>query len=390
MYRVGFGDCFLVTLPGKRHILVDCGVHANGDIGTLDRVLADISRVTRRRLDLVIASHPHEDHVNGFARGEQMFRQFDIGEIWLPWTEDLGSARAHQLREGRARLATAIGVHAAAAPVEPDVDAVLANTAADEIRVALDLLRAGFGTGARVRFLAAGASFAAAAGIPGLRARLLGPPMSAAALKNVRPPRSELYLRAERDGGTELVGDLTPFGPEWVAAAGSWPRLSPRDERRLVRGVETSPSMLAFALDRSVNNASLVCLFTYRGRSLLFPGDAQYGSWNAWLEAEDAAALLATLDFYKVSHHGSENATPKAALKWMVKDGLVAMASTQSWPWSTIPHDSLLAALTERTKGRLARSDLVEVEGVEGFASTTALAPEFERGALWIDCRLTI
>ena len=32
MYRVGFGDCFLVTLAGKYHILVDCGVHNKGNI----------------------------------------------------------------------------------------------------------------------------------------------------------------------------------------------------------------------------------------------------------------------------------------------------------------------------------------------------------------------
>jgi beta-lactamase superfamily II metal-dependent hydrolase len=389
MYRVGFGDCFLVTFPGDRHILVDCGVHARGDIGTLGQVLDDIGKLTRRRLDLVIASHPHEDHVNGFARGEQAFRQFAIGEIWLPWTEDPGSARAHQLHEQRARVASAIASHPGAAPVEPDVEAVLGNTASAEIAVALELLRSGFGTGAKVRFLAAGESFADAAGISGLSARLLGPPKAEAALKHVRPPRSERYLKAAGDGAAVWVGDLTPFGAEWVASEGSLPRLSPRDERRLVRGVEASPATLAFALDRSINNTSLVTLFSYRGRSLLFPGDAQYGSWNAWLGEEDAAALLATLDFYKVSHHGSENATPKAALEWMVKDGLVAMASTQSWPWSTIPHESLLAALTERTKGRLVRSDLIEVAGAPGLASTE-LAPVFERGAIWIDCRLSI
>src|SRR6266481_5199584 len=32
MYRVGFGDCFLLTLAGQYHILVDCGVHSKGNI----------------------------------------------------------------------------------------------------------------------------------------------------------------------------------------------------------------------------------------------------------------------------------------------------------------------------------------------------------------------
>ena len=42
MYRVGFGDCFLLSIPTakgqstdrQQHILVDCGVHSRGDIGT--------------------------------------------------------------------------------------------------------------------------------------------------------------------------------------------------------------------------------------------------------------------------------------------------------------------------------------------------------------------
>ena len=42
MYRVGFGDFFLMTVPGKNgpaHILIDCGVHA-ANIGTIERVRA--------------------------------------------------------------------------------------------------------------------------------------------------------------------------------------------------------------------------------------------------------------------------------------------------------------------------------------------------------------
>jgi len=37
---------------------------------------------------------------------------------------------------------------------------------------------------------------------------------------------------------------------------------------------------------------------------------------------------VASLDFYKVGHHGSTNATPKDALNAM-REGCVAMCSTQ-------------------------------------------------------------
>ena len=47
MYRVGFGDFFLLTVPsddGPQHILIDCGVTPGktkkGDIGTIKDAVA--------------------------------------------------------------------------------------------------------------------------------------------------------------------------------------------------------------------------------------------------------------------------------------------------------------------------------------------------------------
>jgi beta-lactamase superfamily II metal-dependent hydrolase len=389
MYRVGFGDCFLVTLPGPRHVLVDCGVHVAGDIGTLEEVIADIAAETGSRLDLVIASHPHEDHIGGFARGETVFRTCSIGEVWLPWTEDPTDAEAYRLRQARARLTSALSARAAAGALPGAIAALLANAAARRNDEALRLLRSGFGTGATVRFLGAGAAFDDAAGVPGLAARLLGPPRAEAFLKSMNPPRSERYLRAVEGGDAELVGACAPFGSEWVDTGGLGPRLSERERRRLVRAVASSPDQLAFALDRAINNTSLVCLFTYRGRSLLFPGDAQYGSWKSWLASPEAAALLETIDFYKVSHHGSENASPRTAVEAMVKPGLVAMASTQSVPWPSIPQEALWSALSERTGGRIVRSDQLAVAST-ATRSTIPVSAEFESGRLWFDYRLPV
>jgi beta-lactamase superfamily II metal-dependent hydrolase len=389
MYRIGFGDCFLLSFPGDRHVLVDCGVHVAGDIGVLDDVLANIVLESRGRLDLVIASHPHEDHISGFARGEGTFRSLEIGEIWLPWTEDPTDADAYRLRQARAGLAAAVAARAAATPVGPEIEAILSNAAAPRNETAMNLLRSGFGTGATVRFLASGASFNKAAGIPGLAVRLVGPPRSEAFLKSMEPPRTERYLRAAADGSRQLVGAVEPFGNEWVDHQGRGPRLTDRDQRQLVRAVESSLDMLAFSLDRVVNNTSLVCLFSYRGRSLLFPGDAQYGSWKAWLQEPDSPALLGTVDFYKVSHHGSENATPKTAVERMLKDSLAAMASTQSSPWPSIPHEALWTALKLQTGGRLARSDVLVVGGAAAHAPAD-LPDVFERGDFWIDYRIRV
>ena len=71
------------------------------------------------------------------------------------------------------------------------------------------------------------------------------------------------------------------------------------------------------------NNLSVVLLLEWHGRRLLFPGDAEWsgsyggevkkgrsnGSWNVmWQERK--ADLSLPLDFLKIGHHGSENATP--------------------------------------------------------------------------------
>ena len=43
---MGFGDFFLMTVPGKNgpaHILIDCGVHA-ANIGTIDDCVQDMKR----------------------------------------------------------------------------------------------------------------------------------------------------------------------------------------------------------------------------------------------------------------------------------------------------------------------------------------------------------
>ena len=48
MYRVGFGDFFLLTVPGKNgpaHILIDCGVHA-ANIGSIDECVKDMMKET--------------------------------------------------------------------------------------------------------------------------------------------------------------------------------------------------------------------------------------------------------------------------------------------------------------------------------------------------------
>ena len=66
------------------------------------------------------------------------------------------------------------------------------------------------------------------------------------------------------------------------------------------------------AMDDALNNTSVILLFEFGTRKLLFPGDAQIENWSYALSRKADLAMLADTDVYKVGHHGSHNATLKA------------------------------------------------------------------------------
>jgi hypothetical protein len=133
------------------------------------------------------------------------------------------------------------------------------------------------------------------------------------------------------------------------------------------------------------NNTSLVILFRYRGKALLFPGDAQWGNWQSWIGTDAARQLLGELDFFKIAHHGSENATPVDVVHALRNAGLAAMVSTQVLPFPTIPRMPLIEELQKHCVGHLAvRSDWIQVEGAPKLASPK-LPKGFKAGELWID-----
>lgn len=92
MYRTGFGDCFLVSFGSAtsgRHILIDFGAHAHGEIGTMDAVMHNLELATGKKLKVIVATHAHRDHISGFGKFAERFREFRIGEVWMPWTDNL-------------------------------------------------------------------------------------------------------------------------------------------------------------------------------------------------------------------------------------------------------------------------------------------------------------
>jgi beta-lactamase superfamily II metal-dependent hydrolase len=395
MYRVGFGDCFLISVPVKKgweHILVDCGVHTKGNIGTIQAAVDNIFEETRGELALVIATHSHQDHISGFGACEESFLKFKVGEVWMPWTENPKDVSAVKLKNKQMALTESVAQHFAARPPSPEakvaVEAALQNLRGND--KALRLLKSGI-NGGTVRYIEAGKSLDDVAGIQGLSVRFLGPPRDEAFLARMDPPKDERFFRLGAGGEIDAVNPVIPFEDKWQAEANSSAYYAAIDERdkNLLAVAATNVEGLAFALDRAMNNTSVVALFSYGGKSLLFPGDAQYGSWESWIDKADTGALLADVNFYKVAHHGSHNATPKTAVDKMTDKAFAAMVSTQSEPWESIPQLKLIDALSAKASAVM-RSDSIKVQGAPEGPVVARVAEGFKRGKLWFDYFLTV
>jgi hypothetical protein len=128
MYRRILGDCFLIRTvhDGKPwHALIDFGVlqGSPGRAESTAAIVADIGRVTGHKLDLLVVTHEHADHISGFAQERARFFApagpdvFDIGETWLAWTEKLTDPQAAEMHATRRVAGNAVALAAQFAPL---------------------------------------------------------------------------------------------------------------------------------------------------------------------------------------------------------------------------------------------------------------------------------
>src|SRR5262249_20470672 len=95
------------TAAGEKKVLIDCGTLALGG-QPLKKVVNDLVGAVRDpdgrpRIDVVVATHRHRDHVSGFA--EPVWGQVEVREAWMPWTEHPTDPKALRVREVQTRLA---------------------------------------------------------------------------------------------------------------------------------------------------------------------------------------------------------------------------------------------------------------------------------------------
>lgn len=75
-FNVGQGDSSLFILPGGETILIDAGPEDAGK-----KLVRELKGLNVKKIDLLVATHPHSDHIGGMAK---ILSNFRVGKIWDP------------------------------------------------------------------------------------------------------------------------------------------------------------------------------------------------------------------------------------------------------------------------------------------------------------------
>lgn len=392
MYQQGLGDCFLLSFPkgdgGSVHVMIDCGVV----LGTsepktvMQKIAKDVEKTTNKKVDVLVITHEHWDHLSGFTPGQAQkdFENIKFDRLWLAWTEDEKNALANALRtERELKKAAAVATkkklkESAAKAIGPKAKALEKRVArlgavmeftgtdgdggegAGGTKGALDFLK-GKAPGSKTETFKPGIPPFDLPGLPKnqVRVYVLGPPEDKEKLGKLNPGKEGFPQGKNKGFGSEMSlagaymaafsgeGELAqPFpasfrkkmsdlnevlGNRYLSADNQWRNI---DDDWLAVG-----ERLALQLDSDTNNTSLVLAFEFveSGDVLLFVGDAQAGNWLSWDEhtwqvrdgngeKHDVKAedLLRRTVFYKVGHHGSHNATLKEKGLYRMESGRLA------------------------------------------------------------------
>lgn len=442
------------------HLLIDCGIHGSvkGGSDIIDRVVANIAEVAPV-IDVLVITHEHIDHVSGFLSAAEHFENIDVREVWMAWTENPRDAQAREfdtfkvqalsaLQRASLRLDGMAALDANTRRVRDGLRAVLGfqfGAKGERVRAARDA-GAQLAPKGRTRYLEPNTSPVVPEGVGNLRVYPLGPPRDTRFF-GIRERASEMYSAATaRDAAAvrRLEGALgsdsvcrpqdeqAPFDPNLGLAlddALGSNEIAEDDQanlRRLVRDVYAGTGNgtadqrwrridgdwlgisadLAMQLDDRTNNSSLVLAFEFvdSGRVMLFAADAQVGNWLSWQDTHwdvdgktvTGPDLLSRVVYYKVGHHGSQNATLKTkGLQLMNDPDLSAFiptneADAKKVKWEAMPFHGIMEDLTRRAQDRVIRADdawLKDDKPDARFRGSTGSLVSVKPGGdgLWVD-----
>ncbi|RPJ41154.1 MAG: MBL fold metallo-hydrolase, partial [Chloroflexi bacterium] len=263
MYRTGgIGDCFLLSFQDGNgpHMLIDCGILKGTPDGAegVRKAIRNVAEVTGGKLDILVVTHEHWDHVSGFLHAREEFEQrLKIGEVWLAWTEDPGNDLAGRLRGQKENAKKAVAAAslrlrgllgakgdendslaalerlglfytddtessvvlglAASAPSPGAEDAASPAETPTPFTTAGAMDWARQKTGGRVRYLSPGKETVSIPGAEGVRVFVLGPPQDEAWIKKDKPSKRspEVYsLGLGNDQGFMIALEAQPGAEE--------------------------------------------------------------------------------------------------------------------------------------------------------------------------------
>jgi hypothetical protein len=372
-YNVGSGDCILLSwdeADRMHHAWVDFGTHFMDDESGYPAVAADVLATTGGHVDLLIVTHRHQDHLNGFYAMRQLLAdQCQIDRIW----------HAHVTAAADADFALAGTQLTKVLPREMllgsnVIAGIYENNFAVSNKSKMD----------RIAELAAPtAVFAIHRELPLAQAvppgwvemgiDVLGPEQdSRKYLVDIDTALgTRLALDADVDtftsaGAPEAV-DVTAPGegetrlddpaivPDFLKLA-DFARL-----RRLLRGGGTD---LLAAVNTTRNNTSVVTRWRWKDVTLLLTGDAERESWK--IMRDGGTGFASTV--LKVGHHGSINASPDWSYDLVFptkKSSNAVLLSTNPETFNDVnevPKKEVVEGWTKRMKypSRFRRTDAVD------------------------------
>jgi hypothetical protein len=369
-YQVGFGDCFLLSFgysksekrgQRERHVLIDFGSTGMPEgIKPSEQMLMVANDIAERcdgKLDIVVATHRHKDHISGFTTNDDETASGNIiarlkpHMVIQPWTEDPAlkdpklpplKRRGAQGMQASAPAQFLSSLHAmnllaesAHREVQHLTSAKFRQPLAAEVAEQIDFLAndntlpnrsavanlASMGENHYVHF---GYPVKLSQLLPGVKVHVLGPPtleQHAEIQRQRSRDANEFWMlraAAQRFWGIQsatAAQDQEQSQTVLFPGADVYQDFFPSHDRWFIRQLRTLRAEqllgLVRVLDDEMNNTSVILLFEVGGKKLLFPGDAQIENWEYALGQPEVAKLLSDVSLYKVGHHGSRNATPK-------------------------------------------------------------------------------
>ncbi len=368
-YNVLFGDCLLVTwdeADGEYNAWIDFGNFHNDRNAVFDVVYEDVLRRTNGLLDLVVITHRHMDHLEGFYSLRQRFaRDFEIRKLWHAHVDP---AVDHRFRLAAGRIKQLIPRRYldggnTLANIFRNNFGTAALTTEDRMRGILNTLRVADG-GVHAVHRESDLAAIMPPGVSKLSIDILGPEPDSESyfepLENGRGLRVRALraLDARRDPMLELMAGQggMPAADAQLTRIASFARL--RRQLLSARGLD-----LLAATDTTRNNTSIVLRIGYEGKHFLFTGDAEEKAWEI-MQHNDAEL---SSHFVKVGHHGSINATPAWSYRGIMtrrrksNSAIVSTDDTRFTGENEVPKAEVLDGWTERLSEprRLLRTDRV-------------------------------